>query len=146
MSFTDKAKNKAEELTGKAKQGIGDATDNERLQAEGQAQETSANAKQAGVRWITPGGILAVLLWIAASVGFGIYAANFGSYDKTYGTLAGVVIFLVWLWISNIAVLLGAELNATVQAWWPAPLRRHQRRRQERRAAKLERARRLDLL
>ena len=70
------------------------------------------NAKQAGFRWITPGGLLAVLLWIAASAGFGVYAANFGSYDKTYGTLGGVAVFLVWMWISNIAVLLGAELDA----------------------------------
>ena len=70
------------------------------------------NAEQAGFRWITPGGVLAVLLWIAASAGFGVYAAHFGSYDKTYGTLGGVAVFLVWLWISNIAVLLGAELDA----------------------------------
>ena len=70
------------------------------------------NAKQAGVRWITPGGLLAVLLWIAASVGFGVYAGHFGSYDKTYGTLGGVAVFLIWMWISNIAVLLGAELDA----------------------------------
>jgi membrane protein len=70
------------------------------------------NAKQAGVRWISPGGVLAVVLWIAASVGFGVYAAHFGSYNKTYGTLGGVAIFLVWLWISNIAILLGAELDA----------------------------------
>ncbi|WP_229074421.1 YihY/virulence factor BrkB family protein [Actinoplanes sp. DH11] len=70
------------------------------------------NARQAGFRWITPGGVLAVLLWIAASAGFGLYAAHFGSYDKTYGTLGGVAVFLVWLWLSNIAVLLGAELDA----------------------------------
>ncbi|MGK5682154.1 YihY/virulence factor BrkB family protein [Actinoplanes sp. URMC 104] len=70
------------------------------------------NAKQAGLRWISPGGVLAVLLWIAASVGFGVYAAHFGSYNKTYGTLGGVAVFLVWLWISNIAILLGAELDA----------------------------------
>ena len=70
------------------------------------------NAKQAGFRWISPGGILAVLLWIAASIGFAVYAANFGSYNKTYGTLGGVAVFLVWLWISNIAILLGAELDA----------------------------------
>jgi len=70
------------------------------------------NARQAGFRWITPGGVLAVVLWIAASAGFAVYAANFGSYNKTYGTLGGVAVFLVWLWISNIAVLLGAELDA----------------------------------
>ncbi|WP_264653408.1 YihY/virulence factor BrkB family protein [Actinoplanes cyaneus] len=52
---------------------------------------------------MSPGGVLAVLLWIAASVGFGIYAAHFGSYNNTYGTLGGVAVFLVWLWISNIS-------------------------------------------
>ena len=70
------------------------------------------NAKQAGVRWVSPGALLAVVLWIAASAGFGFYVANFSSYNKTYGSLAGVVIFLIWLWISNIAVLLGAEFDA----------------------------------
>jgi membrane protein len=72
----------------------------------------SPNARQAGARWISPGGVLAVLLWIVASLGFAVYAANFGSYNKTYGTLGGVAVFLVWLWISNIAILLGAELDA----------------------------------
>ena len=70
------------------------------------------NAKQAGLRWISPGGALAVVLWVGASAGFGVYAAHFGSYNKTYGTLGGVAVFLVWLWISNIAILLGAELDA----------------------------------
>ena len=73
------------------------------------------NVKQPGFRWITPGGILAVLVWIIASVGFAFYVANFGSYNKTYGAVGGVIIFLVWLWISNIAVLLGAEFNAELQ-------------------------------
>ena len=72
----------------------------------------SPNAKQAGVRWISPGGLLAVVLWGAASAGFAFYVGNFAAYNKTYGSLAGIVIFLVWLWISNIAVLLGAELDA----------------------------------
>ena len=72
----------------------------------------SPNARQAGIRWISPGGVLAVVLWVVASLGFAVYAANFGSYNKTYGTLGGVAVFLVWLWISNIAVLLGAELDA----------------------------------
>jgi membrane protein len=75
----------------------------------------SPNAKLRGFRWITPGAVLAVALWILASVGFAFYVANFGSYDKTYGTLGGVVTFLVWLWISNVAVLLGSELNAEVE-------------------------------
>ncbi|MEU6034584.1 YihY/virulence factor BrkB family protein [Actinomadura sp. NPDC047616] len=70
------------------------------------------NVRQAGWRWITPGSALAIVLWIVASAGFAIYVANFGSYNATYGALAGVVIFLVWLWISNLAILLGAELDA----------------------------------
>ena len=72
----------------------------------------SPNAKQGGFRWVTPGGLLAVVLWIVASAGFAFYVANFGSYNKTYGTLGGVIVFLVWLWISNIAILLGAEFDA----------------------------------
>jgi membrane protein len=75
----------------------------------------SPNARQSGFRWITPGGLLAVLLWVAASAGFAFYVANFGSYNKTYGSLGAVIIFLVWLWISNLAVLLGAELDAELE-------------------------------
>jgi membrane protein len=74
----------------------------------------SPNARQ-GFRWVTPGGILAVVVWVAASVAFAIYVANFGSYNKTYGSLASVIIFLVWLWLSNTAILLGAELNAELE-------------------------------
>jgi membrane protein len=74
----------------------------------------SPNAKQ-GFRWVTPGGVLGVLVWVAASAGFAFYAANFSSYNKTYGSLASIIIFLVWLWISNIALLLGAELNAELE-------------------------------
>ncbi|WP_338894762.1 YihY/virulence factor BrkB family protein [Streptomyces sp. TG1A-60] len=70
------------------------------------------NAKVRGFRWITPGGLLALLIWMIASAGFALYVANFGSYNKTYGTLAGVVIFLVWLWITNLAILLGLEFDA----------------------------------
>jgi membrane protein len=73
------------------------------------------NVRQTGFRWVTPGSVLALALWIVASAGFAFYVANFGSYDKTYGTLGGVITFLVWLWISNIAVLLGAELNAELE-------------------------------
>jgi membrane protein len=73
------------------------------------------NVKQPGFRWLTPGGVLAVVVWIVASALFALYVANFGSYNKTYGTLGGVIAFLVWLWISNIAVLLGAELNAELE-------------------------------
>jgi membrane protein len=70
------------------------------------------NVKQPGFRWITPGGVLAVIGWVIASAAFAFYVANFGSYNKTYGALAGPVVFLVWLWISNIMILLGAEFNA----------------------------------
>jgi membrane protein len=72
----------------------------------------SPNARQAGLRWVSPGGIFGVIVWVIASAGFAIYVANFESYNKTYGTLGGVIIFFVWLWISNIAVLLGAEFDA----------------------------------
>jgi membrane protein len=65
-----------------------------------------------GYRWVTPGAIVAVLVWIVASVGFGIYVAFFGSYNKTYGSLGAVIIFLVWLYISNNALLLGVLINA----------------------------------
>ncbi|SEF20997.1 membrane protein [Amycolatopsis pretoriensis] len=70
------------------------------------------NVRLPGFKWLTPGGLLAVVLWVLASGGFALYVANFGSYNKTYGSLAGVIVFLVWLWISNVAVLLGAELDA----------------------------------
>ena len=73
---------------------------------------SSPNVKLPGFRWVTPGGLLAVIVWMAASAGFAFFVANFGSYNKTYGAFAGVVIFLIWLWISNVAVLLGAELDA----------------------------------
>lgn len=73
------------------------------------------NVKQPGPRWISPGGIFAVLLWLMASAAFALYVASFGSYAKTYGALAGVIAFLVWLWITNIAVLLGAEFNAELE-------------------------------
>ncbi|WP_086772178.1 YihY/virulence factor BrkB family protein [Streptomyces bobili] len=70
------------------------------------------NVKGRGFRWITPGSVLALLIWLIASAGFAFYVANFASYNKTYGTLAGVIVFLVWLWISNIAILLGLEFDA----------------------------------
>ena len=70
------------------------------------------NVKQPGFRWVNPGGVLAVLIWLVASALFAGYVANFGSYNKTYGTLAGVIVFLIWLWLTNVAVLLGAEFNA----------------------------------
>ncbi|WP_113701094.1 YihY/virulence factor BrkB family protein [Nonomuraea lactucae] len=70
------------------------------------------NVRQPGVRWVTPGGLVAVLLWVIVSAGFALYVSRFGSYDKTYGTLAAVVVFLIWLWLSNMALLFGAELDA----------------------------------
>jgi membrane protein len=73
------------------------------------------NVKHPGFRWLTPGGLLAVFIWIVASAAFAFYVANFGSYNKTYGAIGGVIIFLVWLWISNIAVLLGAEFDAELE-------------------------------
>lgn len=73
------------------------------------------NVKHPGFRWLSPGGIFAVAVWVIASGAFALYVANFSSYNKTYGALAGVIIFLVWLWISNIAILLGAEFNAEIE-------------------------------
>jgi membrane protein len=73
------------------------------------------NVKQPGFPWVTPGGLLAVLLWIVASVLFGIYVSQFGSYNKTYGSLGGLIVFLIWLWITNIVILLGAEFNSEME-------------------------------
>ena len=70
------------------------------------------NVSPPGFRWITPGSIVAVCVWLAASALFAFYVANFGSYDKTYGTLGGIVSLLVWMWITNLALLFGVELNA----------------------------------
>jgi membrane protein len=71
----------------------------------------SPNARH-GFRWIGPGAVIAVVLWLIASGLFTLYVANFSNYNKVYGTLAGMIIFLIWLWITNIAILLGAEFNA----------------------------------
>ena len=73
------------------------------------------NVKQPKLRWVTPGGVIAVLAWMLVSFAFGLYVSNFGSYDKTYGSLGGVVVFLMWLWISNLAVLFGAEFDAELE-------------------------------
>src|SRR3954447_34012 len=72
----------------------------------------SPNVKQRGFKWITPGGLVALVVWLVASAGFGIYVSQFGSYNKVYGSLAGVVIILIWMWITNLAILFGHELNA----------------------------------
>lgn len=76
---------------------------------------SAPNVRQPSFRWLTPGGVVAVLLWMLASAAFALYVAKFGSYNKTYGTLGGIIVFLVWLWISNVAILLGAELNAELE-------------------------------
>lgn len=67
-------------------------------------------------KWLSPGAIAACIIWIAASVGFSIYVSNFGSYNESFGSMAGVIILLMWLWISAFIVLLGAELNAETEA------------------------------
>ncbi|SHG32874.1 membrane protein [Jatrophihabitans endophyticus] len=77
--------------------------------------KATPNVKQPRFRWITPGGVLAVVVWLVASGLFAVYVALSGSYNKTYGSLATVIVFLVWLWITNIAILLGAEFNAETQ-------------------------------
>ncbi|MGN6556771.1 MAG: YihY/virulence factor BrkB family protein [Solirubrobacterales bacterium] len=74
----------------------------------------SPNVRHPSFRWLAPGGVLAVVMWMVVSAAFGLYVANFGSYNKTYGSLGATIIFLVWLWLSNVAILLGAELNAEV--------------------------------
>jgi membrane protein len=72
----------------------------------------SPNVKQRGFKWITPGGLVALVAWLLASGGFALYVSQFGSYNKTYGSLAGVVVILVWMWITNLAILFGHELNS----------------------------------
>ena len=76
---------------------------------------TAPNARVSGIHWVTPGAIVALVAWIVASVAFALYVSNFSSYDKTYGTLGGVVVFLLWLWLTNMAILLGAEFNAETE-------------------------------
>src|SRR4051794_7295035 len=73
------------------------------------------NVRHPKFRWISPGGVVGVGLWILASAAFAFYVASFASYNKTYGALGGVIVFLTWLWISNIAILLGAEFNAELE-------------------------------
>ncbi|MFK8907682.1 YihY/virulence factor BrkB family protein [Streptomyces sp. YS-3] len=72
------------------------------------------NAKVKGVKWVTPGSLLALLIWMIASAAFAFYVADFASYNKTYGAMAGVIVFLVWLWITNLAILLGLEFDAEI--------------------------------
>lgn len=72
------------------------------------------NVKGRGWRWVTPGGFLALLIWLVASGGFTFYVSGFSSYNKTYGAMAGVIVFLVWLWLTNLALLLGLEFDAEI--------------------------------
>jgi membrane protein len=73
------------------------------------------NVRHPGFRWITPGSVVAVVVWLVVSLAFGVYVANFGKYNSTYGSLGGVVIFLIWLWLTNLAILFGAEFNAELE-------------------------------
>ncbi|MFG3686624.1 YihY/virulence factor BrkB family protein [Micromonospora sp. NPDC047740] len=75
----------------------------------------SPNARHGGFRWVSPGGVLAVVIWLVVSALFALYVGNFGSYNKTYGSVAGVIVFLIWLWLTNIAILLGAEFDAELE-------------------------------
>ncbi len=73
------------------------------------------NVRPPGLRWLTPGAVLAVLAWAVTSTAFGLYIANFDSYNKTYGTLGAIVTFLVWVWLTNIGALLGIELDSEIE-------------------------------
>jgi len=73
------------------------------------------NVKQPGFKFISPGGVVAIVIFIIASLLFTFYVANFASYNKTYGSLGGMVVFLIWLWLTNVAILFGAEFNAELQ-------------------------------
>jgi membrane protein len=73
------------------------------------------NIRQPRFRWVSPGAVLAIVVWALASAAFGFYVANFSAYDKTYGALAGVIVFLLWLWLTNLALLFGAELDAELE-------------------------------
>jgi membrane protein len=73
------------------------------------------NVRQPKFRWVSVGALVAILVWIVASVAFGFYVATFSNYDATYGSLAGIIVFLLWLWITNLALLFGAELDAELE-------------------------------
>lgn len=73
------------------------------------------NVQQPKFRWLSVGSFIAILIWVLASVGFGFYVANFGNYNRTYGALAGVIIALLWLWITNLALIFGAEIDAELE-------------------------------
>lgn len=73
------------------------------------------NARQAGIKWVSPGGVIATVLWLVLSAIFALYVTYFSSYNKTYGSLAGIVVLLVWLWLSNVSLLFGLEINAELE-------------------------------
>ncbi|HYN30408.1 MAG TPA: YihY/virulence factor BrkB family protein [Dermatophilaceae bacterium] len=73
------------------------------------------NIRQPKFSWVSVGSIIAIVTWLLASVLFGLYVSNFSNYNKTYGALAGVIIFLLWLWITNLALLFGAEVDAELE-------------------------------
>jgi membrane protein len=73
------------------------------------------SARLPRIQWLSPGAVVALVIWIVASALFGLYVAKFGSYNKTYGTLGGAIALLVWMWITNLAVLFGQELNAEIE-------------------------------
>ena len=73
------------------------------------------NARLPRIQWLSPGAVVALVIWVVASAAFGFYVANFGSYNKTYGTLGGAISLLVWMWITNLAILFGQELNAEIE-------------------------------
>jgi membrane protein len=75
----------------------------------------SPNAEHAGLRWVLPASLLATTLWVVASAGFSFYVANFGSYSGTYGSLAGAIVFLIWLWLTNLAIVFGAQFGAELE-------------------------------
>jgi membrane protein len=77
--------------------------------------KTAPNVKQPGFKFWSPGGVVALVIWIVASLLFALYVATFASYNKTYGSMGGVVVFLLWLWITNLAILFGAEFNSELQ-------------------------------
>ncbi|WP_028048262.1 YihY/virulence factor BrkB family protein [Cellulomonas sp. URHD0024] len=76
---------------------------------------STPNVRQPKFRWISVGAVVAIVVWVVASVALGFYVANFGNYNKTYGSLAGVIVLLLWLWITNLALLFGGELDAELE-------------------------------
>jgi membrane protein len=90
--------------------------------------KTAPNVKQPGAKFFTPGGFVALFIWIVASILFAIYIAKFATLNKTYGSMGGLIAFLIWIWITNLAILFGAEFNSELQrsqqraAGEPAPL------------------------